>query len=316
MHNGFNVEDSMINNKKYDGKTKKFGITVGSQDYIVKFMKDGAITSLYSEHLASRFIRNIGIPCHETWLGYYNKTPVVIMKDFTNKKVILRSYKSTGESSEDTSITDKKYTHDDVLHMINQHTKMSDFNKQRAKIQFWQMFICDAILGNRDRHPGNWGYLVHKGETSYTPAPLYDNGASLFPDLNKRIKEYAIALKTNKEYKFIENRAEKFPASLFMMERNNGEIKRTNYYEILSDLRINKLLAHEVREIREKVGFNQIYESIFREVSEVRHFMKYEYRRFYIVIVCVRYLHIIERKSIKDSYIKTLRRLDNETREY
>lgn len=315
MHNGFIVYERMINNKVYDGKTKKFGISIGNEDFIVKFAKE-SITSLYSEHLASRFIRNLGIPCHETWLGFYNNIPVVIMKDFTDKNSYLKSYKSTGESSENTSIESKRYTYKDVLYLIENHTKMSDFNKQRSKIQFWQMFICDAILGNRDRHHGNWGYIKYKNGTSYTPAPIYDNGASLFPDICKRIYEYSESLRTNKEMQFIADRAEKFPASIFMMERANGEIKRTNYYEMLSDLRVNKILASEVKNIREKVGFSQIYEAIFREVSKVRQFIPYEYRRFYIMIVCVRYLHIVERRSIKESYMISVRRLNNESREY
>ena len=78
----------------------------------------------------------------------------LIIKDFTTKGSILRSYKSTSQSSEDTDITTKEYTYDDVLYLIGKHTKMSDKNKQKAKVRFWDMFIMDAILGNRDRHRG------------------------------------------------------------------------------------------------------------------------------------------------------------------
>ena len=192
---------------------------------------------------------------------------------------------------------------------------MSDANKQRTIIQFWDMFICDAILGNRDRHHGNWGYLVRK-RGGYVPAPIYDNGGSLFPDLSNRIDEYMKAISENREYTFIEQRSEKFPASLFQKERANGEIKRTNYYEMLSDLRWNKTLAREVKSIREKVGFNQIYESILRVISDVKDIVPYPYKRFYILIVCTRYLHLIERKTIKQSYIQSFRRLSNETRQW
>lgn len=125
--------------------------------------------------------------------------------------------------------------------------------------------------------------------------------------------EYIELLNKGKEYKFIEERAEKFPASLFRMERTNGDIKRTNYYEILSDLRINKILAQEVRTLREKVGFHQIYENILRIIMELKNILPYEYRRFYIIIICVRYLHMIERKSIKDSYKIAITALNNET---
>lgn len=311
MHNGFIVYDYMRNNKAYDGNTLKFGITVDNEDYIVKYAKD-TVSSLYSEHIASRFIRNLGIPCHETYLGYYNRQMVVILKDFTTKEAKLRSYKSTRQSSEGTDLSGKSYTYRDVLYLIGKHTKMSEENKRKTIIQFWDMFICDAILGNRDRHHGNWGYLACKD--GYVPAPIYDNGASLFPDLETKIREYQKAIDDNKEYIFIEQRAEKFPASLFQKERDNGEVKRTNYYEMLSDLRWNKTLAREVKAIREKVGFNQVYESIFRAVTEIKDILPYEYKRFYILIVCTRYLHMIERKSIKQSYIQSFRRLSDEVR--
>lgn len=313
MYNGFIVHDSMKNNNIYDGNTFKFGITVDNQQYIVKFAKD-TISSLYSEYVASNFIRNLGISCHETWLGMYKKNLVVIIKDFSTKDAKLRCYKATRQSSEGTDLSGKTYTYKDVIDLISQHTKMSDENKRKTIIQFWDMFICDAILGNRDRHHGNWGYLTYKD--SYRPAPIYDNGASLFPDIERKIDEYINLVNQNKEYKFIEDRAEKFPSSLFQMERPNGEIKRTNYYEILSDLGVNKVLAQEVNTLKNKIGFNQIYEAIIRSVASVKDIIPVAHRRFYIIIVCTRYLHMIERKTIKASYIQSVRRLENESRQW
>ena len=199
-----NIIDEMRNSKKYDGNTLKFGITINNTDYIVKLPKS-EISSVYSEHIASRFIRSLGIECHETYLGIYNNTPVVVLKDFTSVNRRLRSYESTRQSSEGTDIVDKLYTYKDVQYMIEKHTRMTDENKRRAITRFWQMFICDAILGNRDRHRGNWGYLVIKGNgaDNYVPAPLYDNGASLFPDVSKLIDKYARVINTDLEYVFI-----------------------------------------------------------------------------------------------------------------
>lgn len=71
MHNGLYITDNMINNKKYDGNTFKFGITVNNEDYIVK-MRNNTISSIYSEYVASRFIKSIGINCHEVFIQYSN----------------------------------------------------------------------------------------------------------------------------------------------------------------------------------------------------------------------------------------------------
>lgn len=312
MYNGFIVRDYMINNKKYDGNTFKYGITVNNEDYIVKREKDN-ISSLYSEHVASRFIRGLGINCHETWLGYDSIGLVVILKDFCINGAMLRSYKSTEQSSADTSIESKNYTYSDVTYVISRHTKMNNTEKQKALTQFWDMFICDAILGNRDRHRGNWGYLIYKSK--YTAAPIYDNGGSLFPDISVRINEYKTYVNSGKEFKFIAERSEKFPASLFQISRN-GKLKRTNYHEMLSDLRVNKILAREVKSLREKVEFNQIYEITIRILIDAKDYIPLEYRRFYLMIICTRYLHMIERKTIKDSYVITLKRLNNEVRQW
>lgn len=307
MYNGFEILDSMRNSFTYDGTTLKFGATVDNKRYIIKFKK-GTVSSLYSEYVASRFIQNIGVKCHNVWLGYYNGELVNIIEDFVGKGEQLKSYKSTGQYYEDTDVSTKKYTYSDVLDMIKKHRKLSQFNKQWMLTQFWDMFICDAILGNRDRHWGNWGYITDG--KSYRPAPLYDNGACLFPDVEKCISEFG-----KNKFKFISERSERFPASLFMVDDPlTGKTKRTNYYEILGDLRINKTLAFEVKNLRTKKGFSQIYESIIRVVMDSKDFIPYEYRAFYLYIVCVRYLHMIERVPIKKAFSLTEKRVNQDAR--
>lgn len=51
----------------------------------------------------------------------------------------------------------------------------SYFNKIRAP--FIAMNLFDILIGNQDRHPGNWVILFTNGDASF--GPLFDNGASL-----------------------------------------------------------------------------------------------------------------------------------------
>jgi len=44
------------------------------------------------------------------------------------------------------------------------------------------MFVVDALIGNKDRHLGNWGLLEKNGELRF--APVYDCGSSLSALLN------------------------------------------------------------------------------------------------------------------------------------
>ena len=300
MDNRFIVTDGMINDKKYDGNTLKFGITVSKQDYIVKLPEE-SLASVYSEYVASRVIQKLGIPTHEVWIGEYNGTLVNIIKDFTNGRYRLKSFKDTRQSSEGTDMSSKSYTYKDVLYLIEKHTKMNSTEKQRMKTQFWQMFICDAILANRDRHHGNWGYLSYQGRS--IPAPIYDNGGCLFPDVYRVIDQFT----PSNEKNFLFKRSEYFPASLFMITNKEGKVVRSNYYEMLSDLRVNRILAQEVKSIRNNIGYKGIYNIIQEVVNSTHGIIPPIYGRFYIGIVCMRYLHMIERKTLEDSY-KILKR--------
>lgn len=297
MYNGFQVLDSMRNFKQYDGNTLKFGITYENENYIVKFYDAGLEQKVYSEYVAQRFIQGLGISCQYVWIGFYNGVKVNIIKDFTNNSSVLHSFKDTRQSSEGTDLQNKTYTYKDVIDLIEKHTKMQEVNKNKMITQFWDMFICDAILGNRDRHHGNWGYLKLKGrQTDYIPAPVFDNGGSLFPDLSRKISEYSIK---GNELKFLLDRAEKFPESLFRIERSDGSVKRTNYYEMLSNLDFNDTLKNEVYQIRKNVGYNGIRKIAIGILNSAGDLIPDIYKSFYLRIIELRYLHIIERMDLK-----------------
>lgn len=290
----FVIDDSMINNKNYNGNTRKFGITYNGVEYIVKFPK-GNDLSVYCEYICSRLIKNLGYNCHSVNLGVYKGILVDIIKDFTfGGNYALHSFKDTKQSSEDTEIGVKEYTYDDILYLIDKHLKINDKDKYSIKCSFWDMFICDAIIGNRDRHWGNWGYILVNG--SYKFAPLYDNGAGLYPNVNKSISEY-VNIGTRK--KFLYDRVFVFPASLFKMKRKDRAY-RTNYYDMFSDLRINKIFAERVKLIRSRFSYRDIYNIICSIVMNMD--IQYEYKRFYIEIVTLRYACIIQRKDFDKIY--------------
>lgn len=284
------------NSKKYDGNTDKFGITMNNIDYIVKYPKEKGDTSIFSEYVASNFIRGLGYNGHETFLEKDEGNIVVLLKDFTNLGEYLRSYKDTNQSSEDTLITNKYYTYDDVLYMIKKHTKLSNEQKKNCLIQFWQMYMCDAILANRDRHHGNWGYI--RGKSGYRIAPIYDNGSSLYPDVSKKLDLY----KSNRK-KFLEERSEKFPASLLCIYDDNlKRNRRTNYYEmvgILDNIEKNLVYNHI-----KSIEIENIYNIIKKCCSHK--LIPKDLSNFYIDIVCIRYMHIILRMSFEDSYRRLL----------
>ena len=281
------ITDSMRNNRTYDGNTKKFGVTMNNKNYIIKMQKKGSL-SVCTEYIASNFIRTLGIPCHKVDIGLYNNQVVDVIEDFTSgTNISLVSFKDTKQSSEDTDISTKEYTYDDVIYLIKHHLKIKDMDK--AIVMFWRMFICDAIIGNRDRHWGNWGYLSNGKE--YRFAPLYDNGGGLYPDVLKVISGYRV-----NEKKFIYDRVFVFPASLFKIKKPD----RSNYAEMFKDLRINKVFAQEVRSIREHFKYIDIYKIIYKVVISLN--IDNTLKRFYIQIVTLRYMCIILRMDYNKAY--------------
>ena len=45
------------------------------------------------------------------------------------------------------------------------------------------MFVVDNLIGNTDRHNGNWGFLLNKKSGQVQFAPIYDCGSCLNPML-------------------------------------------------------------------------------------------------------------------------------------
>ena len=56
-------------------------------------------------------------------------------------------------------------------------------NTEETKKKFWDMFVIDALIGNTDRHNGNWGFLLNKQTNSIKFSPIYDCGSCLNPML-------------------------------------------------------------------------------------------------------------------------------------
>ena len=56
-------------------------------------------------------------------------------------------------------------------------------NKKETKEKFWDMFVIDSLIGNTDRHNGNWGFLLNKTTGKVEISPIYDCGSALNPIL-------------------------------------------------------------------------------------------------------------------------------------
>lgn len=282
----------------YDGTTEKYGITYNGRYYIVKPRLGNEDASILSEYVASHFINNLGFEAHNTELVDTDEGLCVVLEDFRNNYGELRPFEETHQSSVGTDLSNKGYNYSDIQRIISKHLKIPNQYKGDALKMFWDMFFLDAILGNRDRHAGNWGYItVGEDAEFYRLAPLYDNGASLFPSVVPKLKEYR-----RDRFKFLYERCEKFPACLI---KDNE--KRTNYYYFINKQNLErfKLMRESYKRFKD-IGVFAVRDAILKSVNHL--LIPKELREFYVNIVIMRYLHIIDRVDEKG-----LRRYFNES---
>lgn len=179
----------------YGGRAgRKEGILIDGEPWICKYPRParelgaGRVPSYssspVSEYLGSHIYSQLGIPVHETMLGYRNGKIVCACKDFTGDSLVLYEFSKVKTTLDDDSSagfeqspSDGSSTYlSDVLATI----ETSDLLRGVDGVldRFWDMFVVDAFIKNPDRNNGNWGVLWD-GST-YRLAPVYDNGSSLF----------------------------------------------------------------------------------------------------------------------------------------
>ena len=88
---------------------------------------------------------------------------------------------------------------------------------------FWNVFVADALLGNFDRHNGNWGFLYDDATGEACVAPVYDCGSCLLPQADQRIMEQVLE---NED--MMNARIYQFPTSAVKLDG-----RKINYYDFL-----------------------------------------------------------------------------------
>ena len=269
------------NNKIYSGAEKKIGITINNQDYIVKFQKTerfGKRNNHISEYIGCRIFELMGFNVQETYLGTYDGEEVVVIKDFVEKGQQFVAFNDVGESSIDEDKERYQYSYDDIVEILKLNNKLS--NQNETVSQFWKLYVMDALLGNFDRHGGNWGFI--KENNKYRLAPVFDNGSCLFPKLTDESDMLNIIESEEETSK----RIYKFPTSQILL--NN---KKSSYYDVINSLKY-KECNEALKYVYEKFNLSEVNELLFstKFVSNTQH-------AFYHHMIMNRF-----NKIIKESY--------------
>lgn len=264
-------------NRYYSGAERKKSILINERPYLIKFQKnsrEGLRFNHVSEYLGSHIFNLLGIETQETFLGTYNGENIVVIQDFLGEDEVFVPFNGVGDSSLERDKEKYQYSYEDIIEMLQDNVKLTDV--EQTIDLFWDMFIVDAFIANFDRHGSNWGFI--KKDNMYRLSPIFDNGSSLFPQLNTDKKIEAI-LENQKE---IDKRIYKFPTSQVKYQG-----KKSSYYEIISSLvfeECNNALVRIVKRIDfEKI--NMLIDSV-ENISDTR-------KIFYKTILEQRYEKIL-----------------------
>ena len=269
----------------YKGSEKKKTLIYDNKKYLVKFPDPireknkniSYINNAFSEYIGSNIFRIAGFKTQNTLLGKYDykgkEKIVCACEDFTDNENVLYEFENLALSTN----PDKKIETElnDIMEVIEENKMI---NTEETKRKFWEMFVVDSLIGNTDRHNGNWGFLLNKTTGNIEFAPIYDCGSCLNPMLedeeiekmnDTELKNLAINC-----YSCIKENGKKINYMSFISQRKNEEcnnaIKRlfTNIdiKEIENFIDNIECISNVRKEFYKKI-INQRY-NIFKNVYE------------------------------------------------
>ncbi|MCF0116610.1 MAG: HipA domain-containing protein [Bacilli bacterium] len=277
-----------ISSKAFNGANgKKIAILYNEEQYMLKFppsRKDKPTELSYtnssiSEYISCHIFNMLGIKAQETILGKYvvsDKEKIVCAcKDFTVPNKTLYDFCSIKNTIIDSEHNGAGTELAEILEAIE---KQDFVEPQKLLDFFWEVFIVDALVGNFDRHNGNWGFLVDNVTKKSEIAPIFDCGSCLLPQADENIIKAVI-----NDERELDARIYRFPTSAINLNK-----KKINFYDYL--------VAGENKDCNK--ALKKVYESInIKEITDfidgIEALSKLQ-KNFYKLYISARYEKILK----------------------
>ena len=224
----------IIPGRAYNGANgSKIAVSYNGTAFMLKFPPSAArkptelsyTNGCISEHLASSIFNLIGIPAQETMLGTYmvkDKVKLVCAcKDFTVGGLRFFDFCSIKNTVLDSDSNGTGTELTDVMEAIDKQQYISPYVLRE---HFWDVFIVDALLGNFDRHNGNWGFLYDDATESASIAPVFDCGSCLLPQADESTMHKVLSSEPE-----LHARVFQFPTSALKLND-----RKINYFDFIS----------------------------------------------------------------------------------
>ena len=267
----------------YKGSEKKKTLIYNNKRYLVKFPDPvreknkniSYINNAFSEYIGSNIFKICGFEVQNTILGKYNyngkEKIVCACEDFTDNENILYEFENLALS---TNLDKKIETEiDDIMEVIEE-SKMIDTESTKQK--FWDMFIIDSLIGNTDRHNGNWGFLLNKTTRKVKFSLIYDCGSALNPMLEdeeiEKINEAELKNLAINSYSCIKENGKKINYFTYIKQMQNEECNKA-IKRLFLDIdieRINKFIDNiEAMSTLRKNFYKKIIEKRYEILKEI-----------------------------------------------
>lgn len=273
----------------YEGADFKHKIVYDGDIYMLKFgqklesdekkpLQASYSSSPVSEYLGSHIYGIAGIPVQETMLGTFDGKVVVACKDFiaglpNADNLALVEFKKLENSFLGSSTAGGRTPlYDNLVSIFASHKDIGSI-REAAEDRYWKMFGVDALIGNFDRHAGNWGYILDKTKNEIIGlAPVYDCGSCFYPQLNEDAMKDLLADRGS-----FEKRNLTFPTAALRIGK-----KKVNYHDFLLSPEGEKARS-AIGELLPKIDFDKIEQLIGQipYISDVR-------REFYAHMITLR----------------------------
>lgn len=236
--------------------------------------------SCISEYLGSHVFEIVGIPAQQTLLGTYTvngkEKIVVACKDFTTHETVIQDFASLKNTLIDSGHSGYGTELSEILEAIEEQKSVSI---SELKNHFWDMFIVDALIGNWDRHNGNWGFLYNSRTDEISIAPVYDNGSCLFPQADENIMMATLEDPSEMNFRIFE-----IPVSGIRLDG-----QKIRYFDFISSLK-NEDCNRALKRIVPRIDMNKIAELVNTTpyISDLQ-------KRFYFTMLAERKEKILDK---------------------
>ena len=267
----------------YKGSEKKKTLIYNNKKYLVKFPDPireknkniSYINNAFSEYIGSNIFKIVGFETQNTLLGTYTYNErqkiVCACEDFTDANHLLYEFENLALSINtdkkiQTELSDIMGVIDEIENLTQIHLKIIDNIKEK----FWDMFIIDSLIGNTDRHNGNWGLLVNARSNEAKFAPIYDCGSCLNP-----------MLEDNEMNQINESELKNIAINCYSCIKENG--KKINYMSYIKAMK-NYECNSAINRVFQLIDINKIM-SFIEEIPCISNIRK----TFYKNIISYRY---------------------------